>query len=173
MCTQKIKPVQKRGNKVKLRGTKKKCRRKLKKEFSSDESVSLEQSGPESESEEFFGEMLQTIENENKDEEELVNIIEGNIKPGVWVLVEGKGKFIKKHWIGQVLSIDPKTDDPTIKFLKKQEKCEGNKPYFIWCTAEGCIVDQGYVVKVLPEPNFTPRGWLLFPVSFGDEYNIQ
>lgn len=69
----------------KLRGTKKKCRRKLKKEFSSDESVSLEQSGPESESEEFFGEMLQTIENENKDEEELVNIIEGNIKPGVWV----------------------------------------------------------------------------------------
>lgn len=80
------------------------------------------------------------------------------------VLVEGKGKFIKKHWIGQVLSIDPKTDDPTIKFLKKQEKCEGNKPYFIWCTAEGCIVDQGYVCSEgFTGTKFHTEGLVAFP----------
>lgn len=155
---------------------KKKARRRLKKEYSSDESEAVDMTSPESDSndEDFGVQVLNEIENERREEEELQDIVEGNVKPGVWVLVEGKGKNKKpKHYIGQVVNLVKEKEDVKIKFLKKQDKFLGDRPYFTWLESDGSIVDMGYVKKILPEPNFTPRGWLIFPITFGTQLNVQ
>lgn len=171
--TKKSKQPKKRPMSKKLKKVPtKKFKQKLKKEYSSDESISVESRESGSvDDQNFCEQMLTQIEKENKDEEELIDIIDGNIKPGVWVVIEGKSKSVKKNYIVLVVSVN-KNGDPKVKFLKKQTD-HVDKPYFTWRDSDGSIVDVAYVVKFLPEPNFTQRGWLLFPVSFGHEYNFQ
>lgn len=151
---------------------KKKIIRKLKKEFSSDESENLSVRDSDSDSN-FLDLVSEEMEREKNEEMELMNIVEGNVKPGVWVLIAGKNKKSKKHYIGQIISTDELKEEAKIKFLKKEQKCKGDKPFFTWVESEGSVVEVINVTKILPEPNFTQRGWLTFPLSFASDLNIQ
>lgn len=101
-----------------------------------------------------------------------MNIVEGNVQPGVWVLIAGKNKNSKKHYIGQIISTDELKEEAKIKYLKKEQKCKG-EPFFTWVESEGSGVEKINVTTILPEPNFTQRGWLTFPLSFASDLNIQ
>ncbi|KAJ8888710.1 hypothetical protein PR048_008202 [Dryococelus australis] len=65
----------------------------------------------------FEVQVLQEIESKRIEEEELEDV-EGNVRTGIWVLVEGKNKKSTKHYIGQVTKVDRK-GGPEVRFLKK------------------------------------------------------
>lgn len=54
-----------------------------------------------------------------------MNIVEGKVKPEVWVLIAGKNKKSKKHYIGQIISTDKLKEEAKIKFLKKNRNVRG------------------------------------------------
>ncbi|KAJ8892781.1 hypothetical protein PR048_005362 [Dryococelus australis] len=120
----------------------------------------------------FEVQVLQEIESERIEEQELQEIVEGNIRTGIWVLVEGKKKKSPKHYIGQVTKVDHK-GDPEVWFLKITGQILGQQCLFQWLESEGSIVDFGNITIVLPEPSMAKQGLLVFPVTFGMNYNVQ
>lgn len=99
------------------------------------------------------------------DEDEIPDLIFGNMKKGQWVLVKYCTKKTVKHFVGQIIRVE-NGEDITVKFVKKY------KSKYVW--PELADIDNvafENIIKLLPEPEVDRRGTLEFKVRF-DGYNV-
>lgn len=133
----------------------------------------------------YIAECLQQEEEEEKENYELNDIPFGvhDIKyctenqkqliEGDWIIARFTTKKSLKHFVGKVLS---KNDsNPTVKFARKVKQCKLSKG----TTFTYPIIDDIYIIEhmedvitVLPEPEITRRGHIVFNCDLST-YNIQ
>lgn len=112
-------------------------------------------------------EMLEEIENEEKDIQEITrNICDKALED--WVLVKFPTKKVVKYYVGQVIELDPLL----VKFARKSS-FHKKIPLFRFPIVEDISqVLEEDIVKLLPCPKLGRRGEISFEISF-DGFDIQ
>ncbi|XP_045505641.1 uncharacterized protein LOC123702030 [Colias croceus] len=131
---------------------------------------------------EYLSTCLQEIEKENFDPENsnppfglgdiryFTNDVK--LKEEDWVIVKFATKKSVKHFVGRVLYL--KNSIPTVKFTRKVKNAKGGKVIFSYPNVEDvCDVNVDDVEIVLPPPNISRRGQIMFDFTFNPSYNIQ
>lgn len=145
------------------------------------EIVETEVTSSEEEPEEvIFEDSDNDVEEELREEEDLNNYMfqmnKARTNPDVndWVLIVCATKKTRKHYIGQVISMNKKNDEVEIKFTRKVRSLDPSAlSSFIWANPEEIsYVGIEDIVMILPNPIVTKRGLHRFSVTFTN-YNIQ
>ncbi|KAJ8728786.1 hypothetical protein PYW07_006482 [Mythimna separata] len=89
-----------------------------------------------------------------------------------WIVAKFATKKSLKHFVGHVLRIKDKI--PTVKFVRKVKNSRGSKGLvFTYPNVEDvCEMQLDDVIKVLPQPNISRRGQIMFDFDLRC-YNIQ
>lgn len=100
-------------------------------------------------------------------EEESDSEINSVVEINSWVLVQYASKKFVKHYVGQVMDKDKDEDVWHVKFLKWK------KDLFIWPVIEDTdSIRYNDIIKILPKPTTTRRGYLKFNVKF-EGFNLK
>lgn len=95
-----------------------------------------------------------------------------NFKKDDWIVVKFATKKSLKHFVGVILYI--KNGIPTVKFTRKVKYLKQDKMIFTYPNVEDvCEVNIDGVETVLPKPNISRRGQIIFNKMHFNPYNIQ
>ncbi|CAH0719504.1 unnamed protein product, partial [Brenthis ino] len=94
------------------------------------------------------------------------------LKKDDWIVAKFATKKSLKHFVGRVLSI--KDNIPTVKFVRNVKNLKDSKGLIFTYPQVDDIYEMqlGDVIKVLPQPNISRRGQIIFDTDIS-YYNIQ
>lgn len=96
-----------------------------------------------------------------------------NLEKDDWIIVQFATKKTLKHFVGNVLAINDKI--PTVKFVRKvkESKFKGGTTFTYPVVDDVCTIQHlEDVITILPRPNITRRGHIVFKVELNN-FNIQ
>ncbi|KAL4707264.1 hypothetical protein ACJJTC_019802 [Scirpophaga incertulas] len=99
---------------------------------------------------------------------------EKKLKTGTWVLAKFVTKKSEKHFVGKVITI--KGTIPEVKFVRKvkESKCNSGVVFTYPRVDDVCTIRHlDDILLILPDPNISRRGQIVFNNINLSKYNLQ